>query len=886
MSDEFRNPPPGPGRAQGEERRGSAVERAVAAVVGFCVAHARLVVAVALVLAAACSIYAISHFSLNSDINALLPTNVEWRRHELAFERAFRRFDLIEAVVEAPTPELATAATSDLVHALEADRTRFESVANVGDSSFFQRHGFLFQSTDELKRTAAGLIEGEPIIHDMATDRSLRGLVAGLEDALLGLQAGRLKQDDFARPLDMFSDTLEKVLAGGPSSFSWRVLIEGKPASPNELRGFVEIHPVLDFKSLEPGHEAEATIRRLAAPIAAKYGAGVRLTGPVAINDEQFGSIKENAFRNGAITVAIVVFILWLALRSGRLILALVVNVVVGLAATAALGTLMIGAFNVISIYFAVLFIGIGVDFAIQFSVRYRDERHRLGDLETAIRSAGSRVAMPLALASLATAAGFFSFLPTDYRGVSELGLIAGMGMLIAFLTSVTLLPALLKLTNPPGEPETLGYTQLAPVDNYLAKHRTPIIVGTLLVVACLSPALYWLRFDFNPIDLQNPKSEAIATYLELQKDRSVEADAVQAVAPSLEQANAIAERLAKLPQVASVRTLSTFIPSDQDEKIPIIRSAATKLEGAFEAKEAATPPTDAENIDALNEGAQRLTESAGEQQGPGATAMRRLAALLSKVAQASPEIRDQASETLIRPLNADLADLQAALEVKPLTQADLPRAIVDDWIGVDGKARLSIMPKANPGDIRATRSFARAVLAVEPNATEGQIAILKAGDMILWAFVEAGAWALASIAVLLFLFLRRLGDVMLTLVPLALAGLVTMQAMTFLGMPFNFANIIALPLLLGVGVAFKIYYIVAWREGATQLLQTPLTRAVFYSALTTATAFGSLWFSSNPGASSMGKLLALSLICTLAAAVIFQPILMGKPRTRADRNN
>ena len=844
-------------------------------------------VAAALVLAAACSIYAIDNFRLNSDINALLPTNVEWRRHELAFESAFRRFNLLEAVVEAPTPELAGAATSEFAHTLEVDKARFESVANVGESSFFRRHGLLFLSAEELNRTAAGLIEGEPIIHDIATDRSLRGLVAGLEDALLGLQSNRLKLDDFARPLNMVPDALENVLAGRPSSFSWRMLTEGEAAaSPNELRGFVEINPVLDFNSVEPGQEAEAAIHRLAAPIAAKYQASVRVTGPIAIDDEQFGSIKENAVRNGAVTVAIVVFILWLALRSGRLILALVINLAVGLAATAALGSLMIGAFNIISIYFAVLFVGIGVDFAIQFSVRYRDERHRLGDLQTAIRSAGSKVAMPLALASFATAAGFFSFVPTDYKGVSELGLIAGVGMLIAFLTSVTLLPALIRLANPPGEPEALGYTLLAPVDEYLAKHRMPIIVGTLLVVACVSPALYWLKFDFNPIDLQNPKSEAISTYLELQNDRSTGANAAQALAPSLEQANAVAARLEKLPQVASVRTLSTFIPSDQDQKIPIIRSVAAKLAGAFDAKETAPPPTDAENVDALNEGTQRLTEAAGEQQGPGATAMRRLAALLSKLAQASPETRDKASETLIWPLNADLADLQASLEAKPVTQAELPPAIVNDWIAADGKARLSIMPKADPNDLRAMRTFARAVLAVEPGATEGPIVTLEAGDMILRAFVEAGVWALASIALLLFLFLRRLSDVMLTLVPLALAGLVTMELMTLLGMPFNFANIIALPLLLGVGVAFKIYYIVAWREGTTHLLQTPLTRAVFYSALTTATAFGSLCFSSNPGASSMGKLLALSLACTLAAAVLFQPILMGKPRSRANRND
>jgi hypothetical protein len=176
-------------------------------------------------------------------------------------------------------------------------------------------------------------------------------------------------------------------------------------------------------------------------------------------------------------------------------------------------------------------------------------------------------------------------------------------------------------------------------------------------------------------------------------------------------------------------------------------------------------------------------------------------------------------------------------------------------------------------------RQFARAVLAVEPNAVEGPISILDAGETIVRAFIQAGLWALLSIGILLWLVLRRIGDVLLTLIPLMLAGVVTLEICVLIGLPLNFANIIALPLLLGVGVAFKIYYIMAWREGQTNLLQTSLTRAVFFSALTTATAFGSLWFSSHPGTASMGKLLALSLMCTLAAAVLFQPVLMGKPR-------
>ncbi len=797
------------------------IARVVVAIVAFCAEHARGVVLTAVVIAVGCGIYAGARFRLNSDINALLPANVEWRKRELAFEQAFRRFDLIEVVIEAPTPELAAAATRDLADVLASDKTRFQSVANASSADFFARNALMYPSLDALKRTAQGLSEGEPLIHDLSQDRSLRGLVAGLEDALLGLQSNRLTLDDFTQPLTLVSNSLDQVVEQRPASFSWRALTEGGALSRNELRGFIEVHPVLDFKSLQPGQAAEDAIRQAAAPIAARDQASIRLTGPVVINDDQFGSIRENATRNAVITVALVLLILWLALRSAKLVGALCVNVLIGLAATAAAGALMVGAFNVISIYFAVLFVGIGVDFAIQFGVRYRDQRHSLGDLNAAVRAAGSRVATPLALAALATAAGFFSFLPTDYRGVSELGLIAGVGMLIAFVTSVTVLPALIVLVNPPGEPEPLGYGFLAPVDDYLARRRRPILLGTAVVVLCALPALYWLRFDYNPLDLQDPKSEAIATYRELSRDPSASANAAEVVAPSLDKARELAARFETLPEVGSVTSLATFIPLDQDQNVPIIKAVAQKLADAFDMGAAPQPPTDTGNVDALNEGASRLTEVAGDGAGIGAAAAKRLAGLMTKLAQGPSALREKASQTLIGPLDADLADLHASLEARSVTQQTLPPGLVAGWMTPDGKVRVSVAPKASPNDISAMRAFVRAVLAVAPDATEGPIATLSAGDMILSAFIQAGVWALISIALLLWLVLRRPGDVLLTLVPLALAGVVTMEIMALIGTPFNFANIIALPLLLGVGVAFKIYYIMAWREGVTHLLQT-----------------------------------------------------------------
>ena len=231
-------------------------------------------------------------------------------------------------------------------------------------------------------------------------------------------------------------------------------------------------------------------------------------------------------------------------------------------------------------------------------------------------------------------------------------------------------------------------------------------------------------------------------------------------------------------------------------------------------------------------------------------------------------------------PLKLDLDDMRDLLKAMPITLDNLPEEITRSWRASDGRIRVEVTPSGGPDD---NENFARAVLALEPTATGGPISILESGRTVVTAFLQAGGWALASISILLWITLRRFGDVLLTLVPLVLAGVVTLEICVLIRMPLNFANIIALPLLLGIGVAFKIYFMMAWRSGRTKLLQSSLTRAVIFSAMTTATAFGSLWLSSHPGTASMGKLLALSLACTLAAAVLFQPALMGKPRAVSD---
>jgi hopanoid biosynthesis associated RND transporter like protein HpnN len=851
-------------------------------IVDVCTRHPWWVIVVAVTLSAGSAGYAQRHFAIKTDINELISPDLPWARRVTQFVDAFPQREIL-IVIDAPTPELADQAATRLRQALEARPDIFPTVRQPQSGSFFERNALLYLPTDEVKRVTDWLTLADPLIATLAADLSLRGALDALSLGLMGVERKEVTLDDMARLLAMAAGTAEAILASRPARFSWQVLLPGNPAAARDLQRFIEVQPRLDFGALEPGRAATDAIRQLSANLSldGNYGAHMRLTGLIPIDDDELGTIKQNAGLNATISLLTVLAILWLALRSARIIFAVAVSITLGLAMSAAWGLFLVGTLNLISLGFFVLFVGLGIDFGIQFSVRYRAERHDCGDLRAALHSTATKAGGPLALAAAATAIGFSSFVPTDYRGLSELGQIAGSGMIIAFLTSITVLPALLALLNPPGEPHSIGFPALAPVDRFLERHRIPVVVLTVLAVLFSSPLLLFLPFDFNPLHLRSPKVESVATFLELRKDPQTAVNAVEILAPNLDAANVIAQRLSELPQVSQTITLSNLVPGNQDAKLKLIGEAAGVIDPSLNPKETNPAPADGENIEALTSTADFLSKVAGNEQGPGANAARRLSGTLSRLAHADPAMRKQVETTIIRPLRRSLDQLRQELKPQWISVETIPRELAREWITPDGRARVQVLPKGDPDDTEVLRHFVTAVLAIEPTATGEAVALYESGKTVARAFIEAGIFALSAIAVLLWITLRRLGDVLLTLVPLLVAGVVTLELCVVLELPLNFANIIALPLLLGVGVAFKIYYIMAWRAGKTALLQSVLTRAVIYSAMTTATAFGSLWMSNHPGTSSMGKLMALALLCTMAAAVLFQPALMGPPREK-----
>jgi hypothetical protein len=521
-----------------------------------------------------------------------------------------------------------------------------------------------------------------------------------------------------------------------------------------------------------------------------------------------------------------------------------------------------------------------GMDLGIQFSVRYRSERSAGSEVRAALVATGRTMGKSLTLAAAAISAGFLAFTPTAYYGVSQLGVIAGLGLLTALALNLTLLPALIAITRARGV-AVRPAAQLAMIDAYVLGHRR-LVVGTGVVAALVCAALLPLvQFDFNPIHLRSPTVESVATLRDLMRDPDRSPNTLEVIRPNLPAADALAAVFRQDPTVHGAHTLSTFMPGAQREKIALISDAANLLDLTLNPLEVATPPSDAQVSESLKRAADSLWQVTIEDAALLAD-LRRLATVLDALSHATAAARTRAEQMLIPGFLITLGEMRSFLHPEPVSIATLPPELVRRWMTPDGRARVSVLPEGDSNDDAVLRRFTAAGLRIAADAAGTALYLQKYGGAVVDAFIEAGALSFVAICGLLLFALHRMRDVAITMAPIVLTGLLTLGTCVLIRQPLNFANIIALPLLFGIGVAFHIYFVMAWRSGGSHLLTSSLARGVFFSALATATGFGSLWASSHPGTASMGKLLMISLVWTLASALLFQPALMGPGRQNA----
>jgi len=829
-------------------------------------------------------VFIVGAFDMTTDTADLISPDTDWRRNEERVAKAFPGgSDSVAVVINGQTPELAEDAASRLTAALAEDRKHFVSVQRADGGEFFARNGLLFGPLPDVKATAAKLIEAQPLLGGLAADPSLRGVANTIATAAGGVadDPKDAAASELEAPLVRLHAAIEDGLAGKVHRFSWQQMLattKGDLAPP--LRQVVLVRPELDFGDLQPGAAAVDAIRAKAAELGIDAAHGLRLgvTGEVPLADEEFGTIEDSMGLIGLIMAAAMLATLWFATRSARTVAAIVVTIVAGLVITTALGLTAAGRLNLISVAFIPLFVGLGVDFGIQVSVRFNAERRAGADLVEALERAGEAVGGSILLAAGAIVLALAAFLPTDYIGVAELGIIAGLGMIVALVLNVTLLPALLVLLRPAPPAREVGFAEAAPLDRWLERRRRPILwafVAAMLVSIALLPLV---KFDFNPLHLRDPDAPAMRQLTELMSDPQRTPNTISVLAPDVAAADRLADRLRKLPEVREALTVDSFVPDDQPEKLAVLEDAAFLLDPAINPFDLPPPADDGETQAALTKAAGELRRLAAARPDDLGRAAGKLAEGFSRLAAASPELRTRIEATLIPPLEVTLNQIRTSLQPTAVTRETLPPELSRDWLAKDGRAIVQVLPAGDSTDNAVLSRFTAAVLRVAPDAIGLPIATQAAARTISWAFVQAGVLALVLVSLLLYAVLRSVREVAFTLAPVVLSGFLTLGSCVIIGQPLNFANIIAFPLLFGVGVAFHIYFVMAWRGGTGDLLQTSLARAVVFSALATGSAFGALWLSDHPGTASMGLILMISLIWTLVCALIFEPALLGPP--------
>jgi hopanoid biosynthesis associated RND transporter like protein HpnN len=864
--------------------------------------RARLILALSLILTALSVDYALTNLGINTDTGQMFSDTLPWRHTYLQYQKDFpESVENLVLVLDGSNPDLVEQASRQLAQRLSQDMRLVKWVYRPDAGPFFEREGLLYLSPDELGKLSDNLAAIQPFLGRLAADPSLRGFAGLLGQAVDAVMVGG-QRFDLDRVLDEVTRSVDAARRGETRTLSWQELMLGRTATGgHETRRFVIVKPKLDYRQLLPAGAIMGHIRSVGRELGLSAGGGVprgervrlRITGDIALAYEELKGVSRGAGLAAVLALILVGAVLGFGLRSGRLVLASLVALVVGLTWTSGFATVAVGRLNLISVAFAVLYIGLGVAYAIHFCLRYREVMMEGVGHAQALRRTAQDVGESLVLCAVTTGIGFFAFVPTSFAGVSELGIIAGTGMFISLLVTLTLLPALLTLlplragSAPPAQPPGRARWLQASLAAFPWRGRRSILVVTVVLSLASLALLPGIRFDYNPLDVRNPNAESVKTYRDLMKSSGTSPWSAEVMVSGLAAAEAMKQRLEALPAVGRVLGLQDFVPDHQAQKLAIIDQMSLLLGPTLAPGTTEPPPTLAQQKAALAGLRVRLEQALRaapeEALAPQVTALDRaldgFQRAVEHAADGGRALLERLQSSVIGTLPEQLRALRTGLQARPITVADLPQTLRERWVAPDGRYRVEVSPRQDLTKDNALQRFVSEVTSVAPHATDAPVVILRSGQAVVGAFQQAFLSALVLIVLLLVVLMRRARDVLMVLAPLLLASLLTLGTMELMGMPFNFANVIALPLLLGMGVDNGIHMVnrmhTAPPPGGNPL-QTSTTRAIIVSALTTICSFGNLAFSAHRGMASMGALLTIGLAYTLICTLILLPVLLA----------
>ena len=832
---------------------------------------------VLLVLLAAlfAGVYATGSLRLQGDVTELVDSDASFLRNYDAHKASFpqhRRLNVV--VVDGQTALQARAALDVLIAGMATRGNLFDDAYAPGTDLFLRRHALLYLEPAALEQLVDQLAQAQPALAILARDPSLRGLA----QLFARVQEEGSDPRALAPLAEIIAQSARDVSRGAGAPVSWAEILLGDTAPTRQL---IIFQGSLAGDDGQVARAQAAAVREIvtANGLVPENGVTVRMTGRGPLSSAELESAVSSIQTVGLVSLGFVAVLLWLGLGSLRAILAAITTLLVGLVLTAAFATFAVGSLNVLSLTFAVLFIGLGLDFAVHMILR-RVREGAADDVEAWSR-VGRGLGPTILLCGLTTAIAFLAFWPTGFRGLAELGLISAMGMVIAVVMSFTFLPAMLELLRVrarAGHPEwKSAWAGRAALADRIVRLSKPISVAAIVVLLGATILGVQVKFDFNSLNLQDHDSEAVATLVALHEDGTITPYTLTVAADDMAAADRIAERLREIPEVGRVKTLRDLVPEDQSARLALLDEAMILLGPAVMSGRVIPMPDMRERQAAVVDLIARGKALAGTfPQSTFAQMSDALAALDGMSTDGEPAAKLEA--LIAEDFVASLEMLRDALSAEPVSLESLPEALIARETGVQGQVRVVALPRDDLRDFAALGQFVRAVQADFPTASGRPALEAGVGEIVVDAFRQAFMTAAVAIFLVLVIALRSFIDGALVMLPLLLAAALTAGTMVVLGIPLNVANVIVLPLLLGMGVDNGLHVVGRFRESGSiaAVYRSSTPRAVLVSVLTTLLSFVALAFADHRGMASMGQLLAIAIGFILFATLIVLPALLA----------
>ena len=812
----------------------------------------------------------LSLLGVNTDTSEMIDPDAPYRVAQAKFEQAFPNInDQILVIIRSDSPDGLNIFSSELAAALKTSEL-VRSVSHPPSDIFFQKNGLLYLEEDELESQLAQLTEAAPLIERL----TLSPTTDTLFEILTQLAEQENDTDNADRLLLALAKTLKANLAGQQEPLSWQ---ESFSQDQSELyQTVITLDPILDWSRLRPAAPVQDLIDTLSKQISqtTQIKADVAVTGNPALRSDELKSVSQGIGLAFLISFILVGFILIYALRSFALAACVLMTLIISILITAGFAALIYGQLNLVSVAFTVLMVGLGVDFAIHLLMHLQGQRREGLSIPATFYRSSRKMGTALVLTAPSTALAFLSFVPTKFIGISQLGVVAAIGVMIAFLVVTSFLPAIFSYLPAADAPVTDEKSYSHRDKNIqISPPKRPYVA---LLVICLGIAALAIipkaRFDADPMALRAKSAPSVTAFNLLFDKSETTPYRLSILADSPEAAQKIGEEVTQFETVERARSLLSFIPKNQYDKLDLIDYAAIGLEFALSG-EGVAPEHGADPAADLEHALQNYDV-------PSARVLEPILRQWRDRAVSEPDLQALTERDLFFYWPHQRERLRRQITASEVTLADLPESLIQRYRAKNGQSRLDIIPANDVRNIQDLRAFVTDVTEFVPGATGSARTVQDAGDIIRKSMLQAVITALISVSALLYFVVRNGRLVIIMLIPLILAAILTTATGVIMNLPYNFANVIVLPLLIGIGVDSSLHLALQYKAGSRQnkamsMIDKITPRAVVFSAVTTIASFGSLSFSAHRGTASMGLLLMIAIIWVLICTLSVTPALI-----------